>query len=390
MKIVHVVPSFGKQSYGLGSISMGLAKAQLDTGADVSVWSLDMEEDVLWASQTYNFPKDKLFGFPPNIPLIKTSRAEVSKALKDKSFDIVHQHSLWTSQSLITSILRKNGAKSIIAPHGTLSEFALGKSKLKKDIALSLFERKNLEKSSVLHATSEYEIEDFRRLGLNNPIAYIENGIGSEIVEMKGNGDQFKEKYNLPKDKKILLYLSRITPKKGLDMLIPAISELKDDFRDWVLVIVGNDEFNYQREVLEIIDKCNLRNKVFIIEPQYGNAKFDVFDASNFFILPSYSEGSPMVVVDALAYGLPVITTKSSSWNDLNKYQCGYWVDIKKIEIKKALEKMINLSEEELILYSKNAVKLVREKYLWDEISQKTIEMYKWLAYNENKPNFIY
>lgn len=390
MKIAHIVSSFGKKSYGLGSISMGLAKAQLDLGEDVSVWSSDSEENVLWASETYNFPKDRLLGFPANIPLIKASSAEVNKALKDKSFDIVHQHSLWTSQSLITSILRKNGAKSIIAPHGTLSEFALKKSKLKKDIALSLFERKNLEKSSVLHATSEYEIEDFRRLGLKNPIAYIENGIGAEMVEMKGDGNQFIEKYNLPKEKKILLYLSRITPKKGLDMLLPAISELKEDFCDWILVIVGNDEFNYQKEVIEIIDNCNLRNKVFIIEPQYGNAKFDVFDASDFFILPSYSEGSPMVVVDALAYGLPVITTKSSSWKDLNEHQCGYWVDIEQTEIKKALQQMVNLSENELISYSKNAKELVREKYLWDEISKKTIEMYKWLISNENKPNFIY
>lgn len=359
MKITHTVDSFGKASYGLGSISMGLAKAQLELGEDVSVWSSDKEETILWASENYGFPKEKLLGFPHTFPVIKASVTEINKALRDNSNDIIHQHSLWTSQSLITSILRNNGAKTIIAPHGTLAEHALKNSKLKKKIALSLFEMKNLEKASLLHATSEYEIEDFRKLGLKNPIAYIENGIGSRVLLQKGNGYRFKSKYHLPKDKKVLLYLSRITPKKGLDMLLPAISELQEKFNDWILVIVGNNEFNYQVEVEALINELQLKDKVFIIEPQFGSAKYDVFDASDFFILPSYSEGSPMVVVEALAYGLPVITTKSSSWKDLDDYNAGYWVDIDKEHIKKVLTNMVNLSNEALNQYCNNAEKLI-------------------------------
>ncbi|WP_374460811.1 glycosyltransferase [Chryseobacterium taeanense] len=390
MKITHTVDSFGKASYGLGSISMGLAKAQLELGEDVTVWSSDKEETILWTSENYDFPKERLLGFPHTFPVIKASVTEISKALKDKSNDIVHQHSLWTSQSVITSILRNNGAKTIIAPHGTLAEHALKNSKLKKKIALSLFEMKNLEKASVLHATSEYEIEDFRKLGLKNPIAYIENGIGSKVLLQKGNGDRFKSKYQLPKDKKILLYLSRITPKKGLDMLLPAISELQEKFNDWILVIVGNNEFDYQVEVEAMINALQLNDKVFIIEPQFGSAKYDVFDASDFFILPSYSEGSPMVVVEALAYGLPVITTKSSSWRDLNDFHTGFWVDINKDHIKHALNSMTDLSDEELNQYRNNAKKLIKKKYLWDEISKKTIELYQWIAFEGDKPDFIY
>lgn len=390
MKILHTVTSFGKASYGLGSISMGLAKAQLDLGEDVYVWSSDSEDDVKWASNTYGIPTERLLGFPSNMPIINFSSIELKKALKDKSFDIIHQHSLWTSQSLITSILRKNGAKTCIAAHGTLSEFSLKKSKIKKDIVLGLFEGKNLRESQVLHATSEYEIEDFRKLGLTNPIAYIDNGIGSHILDKKGNGILFKEKYNIPLEKKVLLYLSRITPKKGLDMLLPAIAEVEKQFDDWVLVIVGNNEFDYQTEVEKIIKKLNLQDKIFIIEPQMGDAKFDAFDASNFFILPSYSEGSPMVVVDALAYGLPVITTKSSSWQDLNEYQSGFWVDIDKNAIKVALQEMVKLSSEDLNRYSENAKKMVMQKYLWDEIAKKTISMYQWILNNDEKPDFIY
>lgn len=80
-----------------------------------------------------------------------------------------------------------------------------------------------------------------------------------------------------------------------------------------------------------------------------------------------------MVVVEALAYGLPVITTKSSSWKDLDDYNAGYWVDIDKEHIKKALTNMVNLSNESLNQYCNNAEKLIKKKYLWDEISKKTI-----------------
>lgn len=390
MKILHAVVSVGPQSYGLGSVSLGLAKAQLDLGEDVYVWSSDCEDGINWASETYDIPKQRLVGFPPNIPLVNVSVNEIINAIKKKQFDFVHQHSLWTSQSLITTLLRKGGAKTCVAAHGTLSQFSLNKSKIKKEIALKLFERKNLEKASILHATSEYEIEDFRRLGLKNPIAYIENGIGANVLSKRGRGEHFKNKYSLPNDKKILLYLSRITPKKGLDMLLSAINELKSKFEDWILVIVGNDEFNYQGEVERLMKELDLLDKVFIIEPQFGHGKFNVFDASNFFILPSYSEGSPMVVVDALAYGLPVITTKSSSWSDLNTFNAGFWVEINKDAIKSALEKMVSLSSEELLIFSRNAKNLVKEKYLWDEISKKSIAMYQWLVKDDIKPDFIY
>lgn len=389
MKILHIVDSVGKESYGLGSISMGLSKAQLELGEDVSIWTSDNDNDLEWASKIYDIPQEKLFGFPTNIPSIRLSTDELKMAFKNK-FDIVHQHSLWTPQSMMTTILRKNGAKTCIAAHGTLSEFALKKSKFKKKIALAFFEKNNLKKSNVLHATSELEIEDFKRLHLKNPIAYIENGIGSQVLSKKGNGDAFRTKYNIPNDKKVLLYFSRITPKKGLDMLLPAIAELGESFKDWILVVVGNNEFNYQDEVQTIIQNLQIQHKVFIIEPQYGDAKFDTFDASDFFILPSYSEGSPMVVVDALAYGLPVITTKSSSWKNLEEYHCGFWSDISKDAIKENILKMVNLSDESLIHYSINAQNLIKNKYLWDEIAKKTVLLYRWILYKDVKPDFIY
>lgn len=390
MKVLHTVNSVGPKSFGLSSICLGLAKAQISQGEDVYVWSSDTEADLNWAADLYDIDRERLLGFPSSIPLVNISFAEIKTAITSQRFDVVHQHSLWTSQSFVSSILRKRESKVCIAAHGTLSEFALQKSQFKKQIALAVHEKRNLAKSSVLYATSEYEIEDFRRLGLTNPIAYIENGIGSVFLSKKGDGKEFKVKYNIPQDKKVLLYLSRITPKKGLDMLFRAISSMHHKFSDWVVVIVGNDEFGFLNDLREMLKQLRLEHLVWFVEPQFGDAKYDAFDAANFFVLPSYSEGSPMVVVEALAYGLPVITTKASSWGDLDYYACGFWVEIEEYAMRDALLSMVNLTEIDLEIYSQNAKRLIQDKYTWEKISKKTNLLYNWLVNKGSKPDFIF
>lgn len=396
MKILHNVFSVGKSSYGLGQISVSLANAQLNAGYDTSIFSLSETNDLEWASSIHGYPINKFKRINSKNSDILTNILILNKLNQSNEFsdiNIVHQHGIWSINSLATiSLRKKNNIKTIIAPHGSLSELALEKSKIKKELALLTYEGANLKNASVLHATSSYEIEDFRRIGLKNPIAYINNGINFNELNMIGNKDKFLDKYKIPKDRKILLYLSRITPKKGLDMLLKAIFEIKNSFDEWILIIAGNDEFNYKSKVEGLISDLNLTNKVFIVEPQFGSAKYDIFAAADFFILPSYSEGSPMVVLDALASGTPTITTKSSSWEDLNLYECGYWVDIKQSAIEKALISMTNLSENELISKGEKAKDLILSKYLWDNIAKKTIELYYWLLTNSNihKPEFIY
>lgn len=394
LKIFHSTNNVGKSSYGLGQISVSLSKNQLSLGLDNSILSFSSEEDIKWASQNYNYDINKLEiinGKSKFDNIIKCFKSDIIK-LKS-GINIIHQHGIWSESSFITlSIKQKFSSKSVIAVHGSLSELALKKSKYKKKLALMSYEGYNLKTASALHATSAYEIEDYRRLGLKNPIAYIDNGIDKKELSIIGNSSVFVEKYNLPINKRKLLYLSRITPKKGLDMLLYAIKEIENSFKDWILVIVGNDEFNYQKTIEGLIQELNLSDKVFIIEPQFGQDKYNAFASADFFILPSYSEGSPMVVLDSLASGTPVITTKSSSWGNLNVFDCGYWVDINQKEIENSLLKMISLSKEELLIKGDNAKRLIKEKYLWEDIAKQTISLYEWL-YTESdlyKPDFIY
>jgi glycosyltransferase involved in cell wall biosynthesis len=393
LKILHTVNSVGSTSFGFGQVSVSLAKSQYVQGLDVTIWCLDNQESIRWASANHELPVDvfrgfKLFGpkslwFSPAL----TRQAAQNSAGK---FDIIHQHGIWTGISNASlQFSRNKGTPVVIAPHGTLDKWAMNSSRFKKKIALAVYENANLRMASCLHATSENEIDEFRNIGLKNPIAYIENGIQPKFLSKEGTAERFRKLYSISADKRILFFLSRISPKKGLLMLVEAIFSLRSDFADWQLVIAGIDESNHLKDVVALIDQLELTESVKVTGTLFGQDKSDAFAAAELFILPSYSEGFPMVVLDSLAAGVPVITTKASSWSDLEEHNCGWWTDINTGAIAKALKEALNMSSEQLSGMGKNAKVLIALKYTWPRLAQKTIHLYNWLLGKIDKPDFV-
>ncbi len=313
-----------------------------------------------------------------------------ARSINTHTFDIVHQHGIWTGTSSATIILSKEkNIPTVIAPHGSLNQWVLGLSPWKKRIALSIYERENLRLASCLHATSEREIADFRDFGLKNPIAYIENGIQEKCLFLKGNALRFRENNGVEANKRILLFLSRISPKKGLPMLIEAIKSIQEDFSNWQLIIAGINEFDHKKEVESLIEQLEMQDKIKIIGPLFDQPKFDAFAAAELFILPSHSEGSPMVVLDSLAAGVPVITTKASSWSDLVDYNCGWWTDISTSAIAAALKQAVNMNSEDLRRLGEEGKNLIIAKYTWAKLADKTVNLYNWILKQGNKPDFV-
>jgi glycosyltransferase involved in cell wall biosynthesis len=393
IKILHSVHTVGKESFGLGQISVSLASAQYSIGHDVKVWCLDTEKNIKWAAATHEFPAKRINRFKLLGPPSLTFSAEIVKEannLDQNMFDIVHQHGIWTGISKATLILAENKKiPTIIAPHGSLNQWALDKSSWKKKIARTFYENKNFRLASCLHATSENEVSDFRNFGLHNPIAYLENGIHEKYLSSTGNANKFREKNSIPKDKRILLFLSRISPKKGLTMLVDAINTIKDDFGSWQLIIAGVDEYNHKKDIEFLVKQLNLENEIKILGPLFGREKDDAFSAAELFILPSYSEGSPMVILDSLAAGVPVLTTKASTWSDLTTYRCGWWTDISTDALAIALLEAITMSIKDLKQMGDNGKELIISKYTWPQLAQKTILLYNWLLGREEKPDFV-
>jgi glycosyltransferase involved in cell wall biosynthesis len=393
INILHSVSGVGKSSFGLGQVVKNMAKAQLTLASSVDIWCFDNADDINWAAESSGFPLANIRGFSLTGPKMFWFTPEMERAasgLSGRKFDVIHQHGIWTGASRATIKLReKNGVPAIIAPHGSLSRWTLSQSAWKKKIALSVYESRNLHQATCLHATSQSEINDFRDFGLVNPIAYIQNGITEESLIQCGNAEEFRRQYSIASDRRILLFLSRITPKKGLLMLVETIARLNDNFSNWQLIIAGVDEFGHKSEVEQRINDLSLTDSIKIIGPLFDQTKADAFSAADLFILPSLSEGFPMVVLDSLAAGVPVITTKSSSWEELNTYECGWWVDISHDAIYEAIRSATILSSEQLKEMGLKGKKLVSVKYTWSSLAQKTLDLYDWLLHRRDMPNFV-
>ena len=363
MNILHLIPSVGPRSFGPGYVALNLAKEQQRLGCSVQIWCLDTSMDIHWASEVSDLPRKNIRSFSyigPSFLRYSPEMERFAAGSTGQQFNVIHQHGIWTGISRVTyKLSKKHNISSVVAAHGSLESWALKRSKWKKKIVSHLYEYQNLNKAACLHATAEAEVTDFRKFGLLNPAAVIPNGISDKWLNSVGNADNFRNHFKINHNKRILLFMSRITPKKGLFMLLNAINMMIKDFNDWILVIVGPDEFGHKSEVESLVDRLGLKDKVIFINPIFNQLKRDAFSAADLFILPSYSEGAPMVILDSLATGVPVITTKASPWKDLLTYGCGWWVDISVNGICEALKHSVNLSKENLEEMGKRGKDLV-------------------------------
>ena len=393
LSILHPVMLVGKGAFGLGPVALNLAKEQNILGCDARIWCFDTQDEITWASGQSGLPSGNITGFPLSGPRKLWFSPRMVKAAygpEGRAFDIVHQHCLWTSCSLATNILRrKQGIPTVIDPQGSLNTWAVNNSRLKKRLALAAYQRENLENASCIHALADSEVEVFRRFGLSNPIAVIPNGVAEDRLHVTGCPERFRHHVGLKTDARILLFLSRITPKKGLPLLIEAIESLGAASSGWVLIIAGADEFNHKAEIKGLLERKKMTADIRFVGPLYDSLKDDAFAAAELFILPSHSEGAPLVVLESLAAGVPVITTTASPWEELNTRHCGWWVDISTEALAGALAEALRLPAEKLAEMGRRGHRVVTENYTWTTSARKTVALYHWLLGASGKPDFV-
>jgi glycosyltransferase involved in cell wall biosynthesis len=287
---------------------------------------------------------------------------------------IIHLHSLWMYPSVL--LLNLNKTKKVISTHGMLDAWALNNSKTKKRISLFLFERKNLNSADCIHALCKQEYNDIRKIAPKVPIAIIPNGINLPI-----------ESAINPERNKTLLFLGRVHPKKGLENLIDAWFQLNNN--EWKLIIVGPDENDYKEKIKQKIILLNLEGSISLLDSKYGVEKDELFRTVSAFILPSFSEGLPMVILEAWSYKVPVIMTKECNLEIGFEKNAAIEINTSIDSIKLGIEKVINLSEDQLVEIGQAGYDLVKNNYTWDEVGIKMNLVYKWVNKEIEKPSFI-
>ena len=310
--------------------------------------------------------------------LFKTIPNEINK------FDIIHQHGIWKPISLYSKRIRKKSKiKSVIQPHGYLEPFRLNISKYKKLLVYNLFERSNLNQTNALIACAYDEAYKLKKLFPKKDIAVVPNGISLDFFNAKNDKPIIKEKMRM-------LFLSQIIPIKGLERFLRIIYEIGiKKFKDWEFLIAGYEDKDHTVFLKKLVLELNLREFVKFVGPKLGNEKLRIFDSTDLFVLPTYNENYGIVVAEALARGIPVLTTKGTPWEELNTYNCGFWVDNDDNGIKNALYAILSMPLKNLKAMGKRGKKLIQKKYLWSETTKKTIHLYEWLVSGGEKPDFI-
>lgn len=389
MKILHLVPSYWPAFPRGGPIWSvhNLNKLLVKNGFDVTVYTtnIDIKNGDVQLNQENNVDGVKVYYFPLTWQPWQYSSA-LHKKLKEtiKDFDLVHITSTFLSVSTLGAYYAKKfNVPYIISPRGNLMKGALEHNSFKKNLYMFLIEKGNLSGADAIHFTTDLEKNEYiaTRLPLKKAIL-ISNHLSIENSDKAKSNQNFRQKYNISKDSKVILFLGRINWKKGFDTLIPAFAEVLKKEPKAKLVIAGrrNDE-DYRFSIEKMIKKEGIGHSVIFTDMILGADKNSALEESDVFVLPSYSENFAMAVLEAMAMGLPVVITEGvgiASW--VEKAQAGIVIKKDKDELANSILKILKdpISAKKM---GEAGKKLVQEEFSEEKVAEKWIRAYNDLIH---------
>jgi glycosyltransferase involved in cell wall biosynthesis len=370
--VSHLDPKYGGLSAAVPALSSAVAKAG---EYSVSLTAFCKDEEHFAPSipdrvSLHYLPAGRFAWFKS-----KAARGAFRKLVSESAG--VHIHGLWQmSTSAAVQAARAARKPYIISAHGMLESWALANKAVKKKIYSALFERANLESADCLHALTEAEAYDFRRFGLKNPIAVIPNGVEAAAHPSPSAFlDKFPELHN----RRLILFLGRIHFKKGLDILAQAWGRVSRDWPDAHLVLAGPNFEGTQAQLEEQLGKLAIRDRVTFTGMLASDLKWSALAAAECFVLPSYSEGLSVAVLEAMGLGVPVVITEQCNLPCVAASGSGWVIQPTIDPLISALTDVLSSSKNRLRSFGENGQRLVAQRYSWPAIGHEMTEVYRWL-----------
>ncbi|MEN3747617.1 glycosyltransferase [Sphingomonas sp. HF-S3] len=338
-------PSFGGPAYSVPALGAALAR----TGITVGLWAPDGT-----ALTSPTVPQRN--GLMPLGGDLQAAIGRLGRA------DLIHDNGMWLPHHhAIARLARARAIPRVVSLRGMLEPWAINHRKWKKKLAWAMYQARDLRSAKLLHATADIEATNARALGLSGSCCVVPNGVD---LPSHSAADHLEPG---PRDLRTALFVSRVHPKKGLPMLVRAWHRLAP--KGWQLVIAGPDEDDHAAEVQALVDKLGVRDHVRLIGPIYGPEKDALFQTADLFVLPTYSENFGIAIAEALAYEIPVLTTRGAPWALLETHRCGWWVDPTEDAVFTGLRSAIGLSDDARREMGRRGSAMVAEQFDWGGIA---------------------
>lgn len=293
---------------------------------------------------------------------------ELKRLLKDaiqslpKNGSVVYHAGVWSPWNHRCAVYaRRAGIPYIASPRSSLDPWALQHRGLKKKLAWWLYAKKDLNAAAGIHATADIEADNIRHAGVKAPVFVVPHGVDL----LPAGFDTNRSNRELHR----LLFLSRLHPKKGLEDLIQAFAALNP--LDWELVIAGNDADGYSKKLQSLAATSRAHGRIHFHGPVSDNDKWALYASSDAFVLPSYSENFGLVVAEALACGVPVVTTTATPWHDLTANGCGWCIPTGTENLQNTLYQVCALDREQLQAMGHKGRLWIQEEFSWEKQAKR-------------------
>lgn len=294
--------------------------------------------------------------------------------------EIIDSHGVWMNLSRVALKRQKKCATPfIVTPHGMLDPWALQRSALRKRIASVWFENEHLGRAGAIRALNRDEAKAIRQFGVETPIAIIPNGIEdrkSTIVTDASDRPQ------------ILEFLGRLDPKKGLEPLLLAWSKVVKSpaAGHWKLRLHGWGEPTYTKSLERLVSDLGIGKSVDLAGPVYGSERDKALEGSAGFILPSFSEGLPMAVLEAWSWGTPVLMTRECNIPEGFTTGAAMEITTDPDDLAQSILDFIGMSSSDLRAMALAGRELVSSKFNNRSVAKDVERLYLWLAGYETVP----
>jgi glycosyltransferase involved in cell wall biosynthesis len=389
MKVLHIIPSVASVRGGPSQAVIEMVSALRSQGIDAEIVTTNDNGKNLLDVPLYQltdqlaeykhvpirfFPR-----FSPNINAVREftfSRSLTTWLWQHMTeYDLVHVHAIFSYASTIAmAIARIKKVPYINRPLGQLCEWSLQQSQLRKQIYLNVIERSNLLHSKSLHFTAQQEQEEFYKLGLNIPNFILPHGVQIPTL-MPDAQTGVRKILQIPDHRPIILFMSRIHPKKGLEYLIPALGKLKE--YNFAFAIAGSGEPDYVNQIKDLLVTHGISDRTHLVGFVKGETKNLYLQGADLFALTSYSENFGIAVIEALASGTPVLITDGVAIAPMvQEYAIGYVTKLDIEAIAFTLENFLQ-NVDKTVHNRQSYQQIISENYSWQSISSQLTKIYQ-------------